>query len=60
MIYICFMNHKAIDSKLNQGLQLPIMESFYTIQGEGFYKGSAAFFIRIAGSDVGFHWCAVK
>ena len=36
------------------------MEAFYTIQGEGYYKGSAAFFIRIGGCDVGCHWCDVK
>ena len=32
---------------------LPVMEYFYTIQGEGFYSGRAAFFIRLAGCDVG-------
>jgi organic radical activating enzyme len=36
------------------------MEAFYTIQGEGFYKGSAAYFIRLGGCDVGCHWCDVK
>ena len=36
------------------------MEAFYTIQGEGYHKGSAAFFIRIGGCDVGCHWCDVK
>lgn len=36
------------------------MEQFYTIQGEGFYTGSAAYFIRLAGCDVGCHWCDVK
>lgn len=40
--------------------QLPIMESFYTIQGEGFYQGSAAYFIRLGGCDVGCVWCDVK
>ena len=54
------MNENVIDIKLSQGLRLPVMESFYTIQGEGFYKGSAAYFIRIAGCDVGCHWCDVK
>jgi 7-carboxy-7-deazaguanine synthase len=39
---------------------LPVMEAFYTIQGEGFYQGHAAYFIRIAGCDVGCHWCDVK
>ena len=36
------------------------MESFYTIQGEGFYQGNAAYFIRLAGCDVGCFWCDVK
>ena len=38
----------------------PIMESFYTIQGEGFYSGRVAYFIRVAGCDVGCVWCDVK
>ena len=36
------------------------MESFYTIQGEGFYQGRAAYFIRLGGCDVGCVWCDVK
>lgn len=36
------------------------MEHFYTIQGEGFYQGHAAYFIRLAGCDVGCVWCDVK
>lgn len=36
------------------------MEEFYTIQGEGFHKGTAAYFIRLGGCDVGCHWCDVK
>ncbi len=39
---------------------LPVMESFYTVQGEGFHSGTPAFFIRTAGCDVGCHWCDVK
>jgi 7-carboxy-7-deazaguanine synthase len=46
--------------KINQGILLPLMEAFYTIQGEGFYKGSAAYFIRLGGCDIGCHWCDVK
>jgi 7-carboxy-7-deazaguanine synthase len=38
----------------------PIMETFYSIQGEGNYQGHAAFFIRLAGCDVGCVWCDVK
>lgn len=45
---------------VEQGLMLPLMEEFYTIQGEGFHKGTAAYFIRIGGCDVGCHWCDVK
>ena len=44
----------------NRSLQLPVMESFYTIQGEGFYQGRAAYFIRLGGCDVGCVWCDVK
>lgn len=39
---------------------LPVMESFYTIQGEGFHQGKAAYFIRLGGCDVGCVWCDVK
>ncbi len=42
------------------GSQLPLMEDFYTIQGEGFHSGKAAYFIRLGGCDVGCHWCDVK
>lgn len=39
---------------------LPVMEAFYTIQGEGFHQGRAAYFIRLAGCTVGCFWCDVK
>jgi 7-carboxy-7-deazaguanine synthase len=42
------------------GIMLPVMESFYTIQGEGFHQGRAAYFIRLGGCDVGCVWCDVK
>jgi len=38
----------------------PVMEQFYTIQGEGAHQGKAAYFIRLAGCDVGCVWCDVK
>lgn len=38
----------------------PVMEHFYTLQGEGFWAGNAAYFIRLAGCDVGCFWCDVK
>jgi 7-carboxy-7-deazaguanine synthase len=47
-------------SELAVETRLPVMESFYTIQGEGFYQGRAAYFIRLAGCDVGCVWCDVK
>lgn len=45
---------------LDGGLSLPLMEQFYTIQGEGFHTGRPAYFVRIGGCDVGCHWCDVK
>jgi organic radical activating enzyme len=39
---------------------LPLMEAFYTIQGEGYWQGVAAYFIRLAGCEVGCVWCDVK
>lgn len=45
---------------INKGEMLPLMEEFYTIQGEGAHTGKAAYFIRIGGCDVGCHWCDVK
>lgn len=42
------------------GAILPLMEEFYTIQGEGYHTGTAAYFIRLGGCDVGCHWCDVK
>jgi len=45
---------------VDKGEMLPLMEEFYTIQGEGYHKGTAAYFIRVGGCDVGCHWCDVK
>lgn len=39
---------------------IPVMEAFYTLQGEGFHQGRAAYFIRLGGCDVGCFWCDVK
>ena len=47
-------------SKVDTSIELPIMEHFYTIQGEGYYSGRAAYFVRLAGCDVGCVWCDVK
>lgn len=51
---------KDIQMAVENGTMLPLMEEFYTIQGEGYHTGTAAYFIRIGGCDVGCHWCDVK
>lgn len=50
------MLQKSFDPQI----ELPVMEEFYTIQGEGAHTGRAAYFIRLAGCDVGCVWCDVK
>lgn len=45
---------------LQGGELLPLVEDFYTIQGEGFYTGKPAYFIRLGGCDVGCKWCDAK
>ena len=54
------MTRKETQEKIALGEMLPLMEAFYTIQGEGAHTGTAAYFIRIGGCDVGCHWCDVK
>jgi organic radical activating enzyme len=51
---------QEVKKLVEKGSMLPLMEEFYTIQGEGFHKGTAAYFVRIGGCDVGCHWCDVK
>ena len=51
---------KQIKLAVNNGEMLPLMEAFYTLQGEGYYSGKAAYFLRIGGCDVGCNWCDVK
>ncbi len=58
--YLCGMVKDAVLDLVEKGVMLPLMEEFYTIQGEGFHKGTAAYFIRVGGCDVGCHWCDVK
>lgn len=58
-MYFCAMKNE-VQELIDQGQMLPLMESFYTIQGEGFHTGTAAYFIRVGGCDVGCHWCDVK
>ncbi len=50
----------TIQKAVEKGEMLPLMEEFYTIQGEGYHTGTAAYFIRVGGCDVGCHWCDVK
>ncbi|MDD5508040.1 MAG: 7-carboxy-7-deazaguanine synthase QueE [Bacteroidales bacterium] len=50
----------SIPQQLLQGILLPLMEEFYTLQGEGIHTGKPAYFIRIGGCDVGCYWCDVK
>jgi len=52
--------NKETKNLIDQGKMLPLMEEFYTIQGEGYHTGKAAYFIRVGGCDVGCHWCDVK
>jgi 7-carboxy-7-deazaguanine synthase len=47
-------------SSLEKGLLLPVMEEFYSLQGEGYNTGKAAYFLRIGGCDIGCWWCDVK
>lgn len=48
------------DDALLGGERLPLVEDFYTIQGEGFHTGKPAYFIRLGGCDVGCAWCDAK
>lgn len=49
-----------VTSLLSATSALPVMEHFYTLQGEGYHQGRAAYFVRLAGCDVGCVWCDVK
>ncbi len=46
-----------VQEKSPHGLELPLVEEFFTIQGEGYHSGEAAWFIRLGGCDVGCNWC---
>ena len=54
------MKSEILSPKSKIGSSLPVMEHFYTLQGEGFHQGKAAYFIRLGGCDVGCVWCDVK
>jgi len=49
-----------VREEVERGFMLPLMEAFYTIQGEGTFTGHPAYFIRLGGCDVGCVWCDVK
>jgi 7-carboxy-7-deazaguanine synthase len=49
------LNNKKVNDI--EGALLPLVEEFYSIQGEGFNTGKAAYFIRLGGCDVGCSWC---
>ena len=51
---------ETVQNLVDKGQMLPLMEAFYTIRGEGYHKGTASYFVRIGGCDVGCHWCDVK
>lgn len=51
---------KPDQSVFEQGDELPLIEQFYTIQGEGYHMGKAAYFIRLGGCDIGCSWCDTK
>ncbi len=46
--------------RIEGGDKLPLVEDFYSIQGEGFHSGKPAYFIRLGGCDVGCRWCDAK
>lgn len=62
MVYLCTVKSLTSDQQmaLQNGALLPLMEAFYTLQGEGYHTGTSAYFLRLGGCDVGCHWCDVK
>jgi 7-carboxy-7-deazaguanine synthase len=42
---------------ISDGTSLPVVEEFYSLQGEGFHTGKAAYFVRLGGCDIGCNWC---
>ena len=51
---------RANQQAMDEGKKLPLMEQFYSIQGEGYHTGKAAYFIRLGGCDIGCNWCDTK
>ena len=63
--YLCIIpfrkNYMGTETNIfDGGKKLPLVEEFYTIQGEGYHTGKAAYFVRIGGCDVGCSWCDTK
>jgi organic radical activating enzyme len=54
------MENSLQKNVISPDISIPLMESFYTLQGEGYHQGKAAYFIRLGGCDVGCVWCDVK
>ena len=54
------MKEQEQNDQFEQGMKVPLVEEFYTLQGEGYHTGHAAYFIRIGGCDVGCSWCDTK
>ena len=42
---------------ISDGFRLPVVEEFFSLQGEGYHTGKAAYFIRLGGCDIGCSWC---
>jgi 7-carboxy-7-deazaguanine synthase len=55
-----FTGELEMESAVTSIVELPVMEHFYTLQGEGAWAGTPAYFVRLGGCDVGCHWCDVK
>ncbi len=54
------ISNRQLSTINSDQLIMPVMETFYSLQGEGFHQGKAAYFIRLGGCDVGCFWCDVK
>ena len=54
---IIFSNVEKETNLVSNGISLPVVEEFFSLQGEGFHTGKAAYFIRLGGCDIGCSWC---
>ncbi len=53
-------HERFLNDEFQKGTHLPLIDRFYTLQGEGYYAGEAAYFIRVGGCDIGCRWCDEK